>query len=428
MTALFDRRTLLLGGSALALSAMSNSRVMAAASELRLEFWGSQPRADLTYKVTGLYKQATGTDIQGQFLGWGDYWTKLATEVAGGNAPDVLQMDYSYIVEYAKRQAIAPLDSFVGSTLKIGDFDTDQLESGKVGDKLYGISLGSNSTAMLINTAMWKEAGVAVPDRTTTWDDFAAAIKKVSDAKIRGGIHGASDGSGNQALFENWVRQRGKQMYTADGKLGCGAADITDWFKLWADIRAAGGCVDPSEQALYTGTIETDPFSRGKSAASFNNSNQLLGYQKVNKDPVLISNFPRLGKDGKGGHYRKASMFFSVSPACKNPQAAADFINFFVTNVDAGKILGVERGVPASAGLRAAIAPALDPLSQLALNYVGGLGDLAGPLPPAPPQHSGEVGQAFTTMSQQVGFGQLSPTDAGPAFVDEASGILSRSS
>jgi len=335
-------------------------------------------------------------------------------------------MDYSYIVEYATRQAILPLDDYLGSTLAITDFDQDQIDSGKVGGKLYGVSLGSNSAAMLINTAMWKEAGLAPPDRNTTWDEFIAGIKKLTAAKIRGGVHGASDGSGFQPLFENWVRQHGKEMFTPDGQLAYDAKDVSDWFALWADIRKSGGCVDPSEQALYTGTIETDPFSRGKSAASFNNSNQLLGYQKVNPDPVVINNYPRLGKDGKGGHYRKASMFFSVSPDSKDPKAAAAFINYFVTNPDAAKILGVERGVPASPKTRDAIAASLDPLSRMALEYVGGLGDLAGPLPPAPPRNAGEVGVAFTNMSQQVAFEQVSPADAGPAFIAQANDILKR--
>ena len=63
-----------------------------------------------------------------------------ATQIAGGNAPDVIQMDYRYIVEYAKRGAIAPLDEFVGKALDLDDFDEDQLEGGKVDGKLYGIS------------------------------------------------------------------------------------------------------------------------------------------------------------------------------------------------------------------------------------------------------------------------------------------------
>jgi multiple sugar transport system substrate-binding protein len=51
-------------------------------------------------------------------------------------------MDYRYIVEYANRNAIAPLDEFVGGVLDLSTFDEDQLAGGKVGDQLYGISPG----------------------------------------------------------------------------------------------------------------------------------------------------------------------------------------------------------------------------------------------------------------------------------------------
>ena len=76
---------------------------------------------------------------------WNDYWPKLATQAAGGNLPDVIQMDYRYIFEYARRGQLADLTPFVGSQIDLADFDPNQLESGKVDGKLYGISMGANS-------------------------------------------------------------------------------------------------------------------------------------------------------------------------------------------------------------------------------------------------------------------------------------------
>lgn len=427
MTYQIDRRRFLLGGTALTLGVgLARSVSAADAAHLRLEFWGSQGRADRTYKSTAIYKEKTGVDIQGQFFGWGDYWPKLATETAGGNGPDVEQMDYSYIVEYSTRKAILPLDEFVGSTLKIDDFDKDQVDSGMVDGKFYGVSLGSNSAAMMINTAMWKEAGVDMPDRNTTWDEYARITAEVTKANIRGGVRGTTDSSGFTTVFDNWLRQRGKGMYAPGGKLGFDADDLAEWLQMWADMRASGACVTPDEQALWTGTIATDPMSRGKAATCFNNSNQLVGYQQINKDPIGINNYPRFGKDGKGGHYRKASMFFSVGGDCKDPKAAAEFINFFVNDPASAKVLGVERGVPASASVRQALTPSLDALDQMVVAYVGGLGDLAGPVPPAPPPHSGEIGDAFTTMSQQVGFDQISVKDASTQFIEQGAAILAR--
>jgi multiple sugar transport system substrate-binding protein len=176
-----DRRQFLMGTSALmAAGAAGISPSWAQAANMRLIFWGGQGRADRTYGVTDLFEADTGNKIDGEFLAWNDYWPKLATQTAGGNAPDIIQMDYRYIVEYAKRNAIAPLDEFVGGALKLDGFDEDQLEGGKVDGKLYGISLGANSVATLINTAAFQEAGVEPPTNAWTYEELKPSPRPIS--------------------------------------------------------------------------------------------------------------------------------------------------------------------------------------------------------------------------------------------------------
>ena len=151
-----NRRQFLLGSAAVLGAAATGLRpAFADTVNLRQIFWGSQARADRTYKANGLFSQKNPNDkIASEFYAWNDYWPKLATETAGGNAPDIIQMDYRYIVEYADRQAIAPMDEFVGKELDLSDFDKDQIEGGKVHGKLYGISLGANSVALIDNTRL----------------------------------------------------------------------------------------------------------------------------------------------------------------------------------------------------------------------------------------------------------------------------------
>ena len=284
----------------------------AQASSLRLTFWGGQARADRTYGVTDLYKAAKGTDVEGEFLAWNDYWPKLATQTAGGNAPDVIQMDYRYIVEYAKRNAIAPLDEFVGGVLDLDDFDADQLEGGKVDGKLYGISLGANSVATLVNTAAFEEAGIEAPTNAWTYDDLMAMGEAFNSANIRGGMKAISDASYTEPTLDNWLRQRGKALYTADGKLGFDEADAVEWYQLWAKLREAGVCVAAEDQALDTGPLETTMLVLGKSALMPSNSNQLVGFQAIVQDKLDMVGYPRIAAGVGGGHYRKPSMFFSV--------------------------------------------------------------------------------------------------------------------
>lgn len=428
MNGQIDRRHFLKATSTLlALGAMGARTAFAQSNNLRLIFWGSKTRADVTNTAAELFSKKEGGSVQSEFLSWNDYWPKLATQTAGGNAPDVLQMDYRYIVEYATRQAIAPLDEFIGNALNLGDFDKDQLEGGSLGGKLYGISLGANSSAMIINTNAFQEAGIEIPTNALTYDDLRAIGEAFKRANIRGGIKAIADASGLEPFLENWLRQRGKALYTPDGKLAFEADDIVQWFKLWAELREAGICVTAEDQALDLGPLESTMLVMGKAALLPSNSNLLVALQAMVKDKLTMCGFPRVMKDAGGGHYRKPAMLFSVAGSSNQKEAAAKFISFFVNNPDAAKILGTERGIPCSAAAREAIAPTLNENSRIALDFVANLGDLLGPIPPPPPKAAGEIElSVLKTLSQEVAFGTKTPEDAGPEFVGLANDLLNR--
>jgi multiple sugar transport system substrate-binding protein len=422
-----DRRQFLMGSTALLAAGAMTPAMAQEAARLRLLFWGGQDRADRTYQVTDLFAANGGPTVEGEFLAWNDYWPKLATQTAGGNAPDIIQMDYRYIVEYASRNAIAPLDEFVGGVLNLDDFDADQLEGGKVDGKLYGISLGANSVATLINTAAFEEAGIDAPTNAWTYDDIMTMAEAFNSANIRNGMKVMTDGSGIEPMLDNWLRQKGKSLYTAEGQLGFDADDVVEWFTMWNNMREAGAIVSAEDQALDTGPLETTMLVLGKAALMPSNSNQLVGYQALVPDRLDMCGYARIAPGAGGGHYRKPSMFFSVGGSAANKEAAAEFLNFFVTSAEAGEVLGVERGIPCDASVREAVAPTLDDSSQIALNFVANLGDLLGPLPPSPPAAAGEIDiSLLRTLSQEVAFGARSPEDAGPFFVQSATDILNR--
>jgi multiple sugar transport system substrate-binding protein len=146
----------------------------------------------------------------------------------------------------------------------------------------------------------------------------------------------------------------------------------------------------------------------------------------MNKDKLALTNYMRVTKDSKGGHYRKPSMFFSVSSQSKAVDQAVDYVNFFVKNPDAALLLGVERGIPESKAMREVVAAKLDAVGKIPLEYVAGLGDLAGKLPPPPPAGAGEGELTLRNISEQVAFAQLTPADGGKQLVDEITRILAR--
>lgn len=428
MSMMLQRRAVLSAGlAALSLATVGGGSAFAQAARLRMLWWGSQERADRTNKAIAAYKQVSpDLDIAGEFAGWTDYWPRLATQVAGRNAPDVIQMDYRYIFEYARRGALAPLDAYIGKDLKIDDFGQRNIDSGRVDGKLYGVNLGVNSSAVLYDAAVWEKAGATPPAAGQTWEEFAENATKMSKNKPKPGFYATADGSGGEPTYENWLIQKGKSLFSADGGLGYEASDAAEWFKMWAKMRESGACVPADIQALYQMNIETDPLTIGKAATTFAHSNQFVGYQALNKSKLAITSYPKVSKESSSGHYLKPSMLMSVSAGSANVEKAVGFINFLVADQAGVDILGVERGVPASDAMRNGLGSKLNDVSKQMVNYIAELTPGAVPLPPPPPSGAGELQLVLKRTAEEVAFGRITPEQGGERLVTEAQTVLKR--
>lgn len=428
MSVMLHRRSVLASGlAALSLATLGGGSASAQAARLRFLWWGSQERADRTNKAIAAYKTVkSDLNIAGEFAGWSDYWPRLATQVAGRNAPDLIQMDYRYIFEYARRGALAPLDEYVGKDLKIEDFGQMNIDSGKVDGKLYGVNLGVNSSAVFFDAAAWEKAGVTPPTAGQTWEEFAENGAKFAENKPKPGYYASADASGVEPSFENWLRQNGKSLYTEDGGLGFEAADGVKWFTMWAQMRESGACVPADVQALDQLNIETNALTAGKAATAFAHSNQFVGYQALNKSKLALTSYPKVSKESPSGHYLKPSMLISIANGSAGIEQAIGFVNFLVAEPEGIDILGVERGVPASEAMRNQLTEKLDGVSKSMVEYIAEVTPGVGALPPAPPPGAGEFAFVLKRTAEEVGFGQVTPEEAGGRLVKESETVIKR--
>ncbi|MGG7519372.1 ABC transporter substrate-binding protein [Allorhizobium undicola] len=421
-----NRRSVLKGAAAALALAVPGIGYAEAETRLRFLWWGSKERSDRTFAAINAYQgKNSAVKIDGESFGWDNYWTRLATQTAGGNAPDLIQMDYRYIFEYARRNSLLDLTPQLGKQLAINDFGTANIESGKVDGKFYGVNLGVNSSVMIFNRTAWEEAGVEPLSRDMNWDQFAAACTKLSEAKKRRAFYGTQDGSGSETTLECWLRQKGKVLYTNGGEIGFTTQDLTDWFKMWAEMRKSKACVPPDAQALDQLTIETSMVALGKAAITFAHSNQFIGHQAINKEKLGLINYPGL-PGGKPGQYLKPSMMVSLSSQTKNPDAATAFINFLVQSPDAAKLLGVERGVPASESMRKSLEGSLSENEQQVVSYIADLTPKVGSLPPPPPNGAGENMLLLKKIAEEVAFGKTKVEDGAAKFTEQAAANIKR--
>lgn len=223
---------------------------------LRFIFWGPASRDKLTKKATDLYHSLhPDITISSEFTDFSSYWNKLNTEVAGGTIPDLIQMDIKYVAQYAKKGLLLDMTSIIANkTIDLSDFDPSLLASSKLNQKAYGIPTGGNCMCLVYDADLVKKAGVHAPPATMTWEAFAGYTAQLSKALALNKIFGTADSSGDIAVFEIWIRQHGKELFTADGKLGYTAQDVADWFNYWSGLRKSGACASAEVQASVSST------------------------------------------------------------------------------------------------------------------------------------------------------------------------------
>ncbi|WP_428603888.1 ABC transporter substrate-binding protein [Sedimenticola sp.] len=399
-------------------------RLWAENSRIKFIWWGSQDRAVLTHKALAAFTATTGIDIDTESLDWLDYWQRFVSLIAARQTPDLIQMDYRYLKLYADNGILLPLNKYLGNRLDIESFGQHNIDSCSVDGVLYGVNLGINSTAAIIDREGWDSAGVEPPTLGTTWEAFSDKCKAFVKGNKQPNLYATPDASGIEIVFEAWLRQRGKGLYTPEGTLNFDSGDAVEWFTYWKNIRAFGGCVPADIQVLAKHTIDTSVLILGYAATDFAHSNMLLAYQKNMQKPLDITAFPTTSAGAQPGQYYKPSQMLSVSAQSKAAELAVDLANFLVVSPKAVRILGVDRGIPASPAVRKLLLRQLNAVDQKIVNYINDLAPFAGPLPPLPPHGAGEVAILLQNIGHEIAFNRLTPKRGGEKLIREATAIL----
>lgn len=393
---------------------------------LQLSFWGNSSRNKRTQDaIQGFHTAHSKISINSWYSDFTTYFNKLNTQIAAGTAPDLIQMDMSYLAQFDSEHLLLDLTPYIkNKAIDLSHFDMGMHKSSEDHGVPYGISLGGNYECMAYDTDVVQQSGVGAPPASMTWDDFATYTGKLSKALKGKGMVGVVDASGYMDLFEIWVRQRGRELWTDAGKLNFTLDDASSWFGYWSDMRKSGACASAELQASVTGSgAATSLLTKGKAVFDITHSNQFVGFQQLTSHTLAFQQIPT----GPGpGIYLKPSMLLSMSAQTKYAADGAAFINFVINNPVGAKALGLDRGVPGSSTARDALTPTLDATDKEVLAYsdlVGKSGQVT-PKKVLDPAGAGKILKDIGTIAQQVAFGQLSVSAGAQAFIQKAQSDL----
>ena len=370
MTLRIDRRRLIAAEPALAALAAFGGRAALGPGDPACACSGGARRAapSAPTRCVTLFNAANpGTLVEGESAGWDSYWTRLATQTAGGNAPDVIQMDYRYIFEYARREALLPLDDLIASgAIDLSGFSPDAIAGGQVDGKTYGVSLGANSSAMIVNAGAFTDAGLAAPERGHQLGRLRRPLRR-------------ADGGGGQARLPRHPgrRRRRTDLRGLAAPARQGAVRPRGQARLRRRgrgrlVRDVGG--DARERRLrarrHAGARPAQHRDRHGHARprrrvlrAFEPARRLPDAERGAADAWSPTR-PRPTASPASTASRRCSSRPSARPPC--PNEAGAFLNFFINDPAATKVLGVERGVPESAPIREMLAAELDEASRAA--------------------------------------------------------------
>jgi multiple sugar transport system substrate-binding protein len=384
---------------------------------LRFSWWGSDVRQQYTQKLIDQYEAANpNVKIEPDFTSFTDYWDRLATATAGGDAPDVMQQDTRYVREYADRGALADMSQFMPAVIDTAQLDQEVLKTGLVEDKTMAIPTGVNAFSIVADPQVFADAGVPLPDdKTWTWDQMVQIAGQVSNA-TQGDVWGMQDQGYNETGLEIYARQKGESLFNDNGDVGFSRQTLVDWWNRIATARDSGA--EPPASI----TVEAENAGIDQSLTSTHKVG--LGFWWTNELPALSKNSGRElkllrwpGEQPTAGMYYKPAMFWSISSKSKYPQEAAKFINFLINSPDAAQLLLSDRGLPINTALRAQIVGKLSPADQKSAAFMADIGPALKTPPPLPPQGAGEVQRILQQLNEQVLFKQITVDQAADQFM-----------
>ncbi|NQX61084.1 ABC transporter substrate-binding protein [Paenibacillus qinlingensis] len=415
-------------GTAASTAATSNTPSQTASakdSTLRVLWWGSQPRHDATNKVIDMYKKDhSNVSFQPEFQGFDGYWQKVTLQAATNNMPDVLQyyVGSADTQQFMDKNLIAPLDDLVAKKLiDISDISESALSSGKLGGKLYGIPLGVNAKAMVVDPEAYQKAGLTIPvNGYATWEDLGKDLVKL---KAVTGSYGADDLLGENFMFPYYARQMGQVQYADKTGIGFDEKTYVDFYtmkKNWSK----DGLIPPIDVFLSIKSPEESNIAKKKSAINVIYTNQFESISKAaGKELQLI---PLPGPNAIKAMDLRPGNHFSIPSNSTNKEEAAKFISYFVNNVDANKVLNAERGMPVAGKVREGIKDGFTPAQKVAAAYIDQVAKASSPMDPQPPAGSTEIEKLMLDLEQQILYNKTTPEQAYATLKSESLKILDK--
>ncbi|WP_105614713.1 ABC transporter substrate-binding protein [Vallitalea okinawensis] len=386
---------------------------------LRFSWWGGESRHEGTLALIEEYERLNpNVKIKAEYSGWDGYYQKLTTQLAGGTAPDIMQIDQPWIYEFSKDKDMF-VDMNTMDTINTDTFDQKFIEDFcMINDQVVGLPTGINGSIMIQNNDALNKAGID-PNTEWNWDNILELGKKFHEQG--GDYYLLTDGF---VLVEKYVVQKaGDKFIKDDYTLGFDVADLQEAYEYYNQLVENNVVIPESQLAAYSGKdFETPNWIEGKVGLAVNWASTISAYivdENIEYDTSLI---PIMDNTANTGIVVRPSQLIAVNNDCNQKEEAAKFVEYFFNNKDAALLLGTIRGIPSSYLAKDALLEAeeLSPIQSKAIDLSV---EKAG-IKESVPMTNQQVKQMLKDMVQRVAYKDLTPEEAANKLVEDLNTVL----
>lgn len=200
----------------------------------------SPERTEVLQGIVNDFEAANpGVTVEIVSLPWGQAFEKLATMVAGGDTPDVVEMPDTWQALYAGSGQLASLTNHVAGWEHGATLTDKTIAMGSQAGDLYMVPYGFYLRAMFYNKKLLAEAGVESPPKTMA--EFMTASAAVSELDGKSGycLRGGPGGTNGWIMFGATMNGT-NEFFTEDGKSRINEPGSVEGIQFMIDMYQKG--------------------------------------------------------------------------------------------------------------------------------------------------------------------------------------------
>ena len=324
---------------------------------LRFSWWGGDERLAATLEVIEQFEALyPNVKIEAEYGSSDGYTDKLATQLAGGTAPDIMQIDPAVFGSFITDEIY--FVDYLAEGFDFSQFDESYISqqvNGRFDGKQYGIPTGIAGGAMLVNEKLAQEIGIDFHTQYT-WEDMFTWAKMVREYDSSMYLLCANTTTVKNLVVAYAKQLTGKTTFDQETKtLNYTKEEWTEILTFAKRLYDEGVVPPASYSAAYAGdNLQSDPnWIAGKYVSCFCYTSTCEIIAAAAPDVEFTCGlFPVMEGAKTDAHNANCPQVIAVNSKSEHKDMALAFVDYFFNNETAQATLGTVRSVPPTENAR----------------------------------------------------------------------------